>query len=460
MNLLQRTLVWILVSVLLLYAIRHFLTRGNESAETPPFPQELVQRIEELERKIQLQNDRLERLQNRPQNAVVRGRRIELEKNRANKTVGAKGNEWQKPIAVLIFVCDRAAALKAQLKKLTAFRPSRSRFPIIVSHDCEKPEVANVARSFGEEVEYLKQDPKGKAKFRIPPEHKHFKSYYLISRHYRLGLSYVFEQRGFDSVIILEDDLDVSADFFEYFAGTRWLLDADPSLFCVSAWNDNGRPSLIDLTAHSAVYRSDFFPGLGWLMTRKLWSELGAQWPDGFWDDWIRDPARRKGRSCIRPEISRTAMTAFGKKGASQGLFFNYYLKKIHLNDVPVNFTAHDQSFLLKANYDREFLAHVYRLPEINAQTARNLKTKSGEYRISYRDMPHYTSIAKSLKMMADTKAGVPRTAYLGVVSAFVKGNRVFLAPKDHERWTGYDVQWSAPADVLSPIDKENEEDP
>jgi alpha-1,3-mannosyl-glycoprotein beta-1,2-N-acetylglucosaminyltransferase len=84
------------------------------------------------------------------------------------------------------------------------------------------------------------------------------------------------------------DDLDISEDFYEYFCGTRWLLDVDPTLFCISAWNDNGRAGLIDLTAHEKLYRSDFFPGLGWLMRKQLWDELKNEWPDGFWDDWIR----------------------------------------------------------------------------------------------------------------------------------------------------------------------------
>ena len=64
------------------------------------------------------------------------------------------------------------------------------------------------------------------------------------------------------------DDLDVSPDFFDYFRGTRWLLEKDPTLYCVSAWNDNGKPSLIDKNAHDLLYRSDFFPGLGWMLTR------------------------------------------------------------------------------------------------------------------------------------------------------------------------------------------------
>ncbi len=65
------------------------------------------------------------------------------------------------------------------------------------------------------------------------------------------------------------------------------------------------------------VYRSDFFPGLGWMMTRSLWFELRKKWPRGFWDDWLRDSAQRKNRSCLRPEISRTGMSI---KNAKNGV--------------------------------------------------------------------------------------------------------------------------------------------
>lgn len=98
----------------------------------------------------------------------------------------------------------------------------------------------------------------------------------------------------------------------------------------------------------SAVYRSDFFPGLGWMTDHHVrgaavaavitqrahtashrapliasvhvrsvrpvavcaptqrWEELGPKWPAGFWDDWLREPPQRKGRNFLRPEISRT----------------------------------------------------------------------------------------------------------------------------------------------------------
>ncbi|XP_003374416.1 alpha-1,3-mannosyl-glyco protein 2-beta-N-acetylglucosaminyltransferase [Trichinella spiralis] len=122
---------------------------------------------------------------------------------------------------------------------------------------------------------------------------------------------------------ILTDDLSIAEDFFEYFAATLKILQADPSLFCISAWNDNGKSFLIQ-NDPELLHRSDFFPGLGWMMTRLLWEELKDKWPKGFWDDWLREADQRKGRACIRPEISRTAMTEYGKNGVSRSILISY----------------------------------------------------------------------------------------------------------------------------------------
>ena len=44
---------------------------------------------------------------------------------------------------------------------------------------------------------------------------------------------------------LVVDDLDISPDFFEYFAATFPILHADPTLWCVSAWNDNGKANMV-----------------------------------------------------------------------------------------------------------------------------------------------------------------------------------------------------------------------
>ena len=64
----------------------------------------------------------------------------------------------------------------------------------------------------------------------VPPKEKKFKGYYKIARHYGWALNTTF-QKGYDYVIIVEDDLNVSPDFYEYFFGTYMLLKNDPSLW-------------------------------------------------------------------------------------------------------------------------------------------------------------------------------------------------------------------------------------
>lgn len=44
----------------------------------------------------------------------------------------------------------------------------------------------------------------------------------------------------------ITDDLDISPDFYEYFAATYLILHRDPTLWCVSAWNDNGKGDLVE----------------------------------------------------------------------------------------------------------------------------------------------------------------------------------------------------------------------
>lgn len=66
------------------------------------------------------------------------------------------------------------------------------------------------------------------------------------------------------------------------------------------------------------VHRTDVFPGLGWMISRSIWFELREKWPEAFWDDWIRHSDQRKNRACLRPEISRTQISEYGKKGVSQ----------------------------------------------------------------------------------------------------------------------------------------------
>lgn len=75
-------------------------------------------------------------------------------------------------------------------------------------------------------------------------------------------------------------------------------MKLDSTIWCVSAYNDNGKPEIIDERTPEILYRSDFFPGnaqlkfqqdpemivsfqigLGWMLTKNVWNGLSEKWP-------------------------------------------------------------------------------------------------------------------------------------------------------------------------------------
>lgn len=129
----------------------------------------------------------------------------------------------------------------------------------------------------------------------------------------------------------------MSADIFAYFGSTMSLLDADPTLFCISAWNDLAYEHTS--SDGSLLYRVETMPGLGWMMRRKLYKdELETNWPTPDklwdWDIWMRLPEIRKGRECIVPDVPRTFH--FGSSGLNMNSFFqDAYFKKHAFNTDP-----------------------------------------------------------------------------------------------------------------------------
>ncbi|KAK7065700.1 Protein O-linked-mannose beta-1,2-N-acetylglucosaminyltransferase 1, partial [Halocaridina rubra] len=130
-----------------------------------------------------------------------------------------------------------------------------------------------------------------------------------ISHHYRFSLHAIFSSFPMASrAIILEEDLLAAPDFFSYFNQTSWLLDVDPSLFCISAWNDLGA---LHISHHPhRLYRVETHAGYGWMLTRQFFDEIYPVWKSSTeehdWDVWLRDAKIRGGRECIIPDVSRT----------------------------------------------------------------------------------------------------------------------------------------------------------
>ncbi|GAU33681.1 hypothetical protein TSUD_310900 [Trifolium subterraneum] len=204
----------------------------------------------------------------------------------------------QVPVAaVVIMACNRADYLERTINSVLKYQRSiSSRFPLFVSQDGSNSDVKSKALSH-DELSYMQAKQTTDylaASSRLFVgifSHLDFESvqterpgeliaYYKIARHYKWALGQLFDKHNFSRVIILEDDMEIAPDFFDYFEAMATLLDKDKSIMAVSSWNDNGQRQFVHDPYE--LYRSDFFPGLGWMLTRSTWDELSPKWPKAY----------------------------------------------------------------------------------------------------------------------------------------------------------------------------------
>ncbi|XP_037080422.1 LOW QUALITY PROTEIN: protein O-linked-mannose beta-1,2-N-acetylglucosaminyltransferase 1-like [Pollicipes pollicipes] len=150
-----------------------------------------------------------------------------------------------------------------------------------------------------------------------------------IREHYHQVLTNVWHHfPDATRVIVLEEDLEVSPDFVSFFSQTSYLLDVDPSLWCISAWNDHG----FDITSSdpALLYRIEYMPGLGWMMKRSVIQELLDKWPEKGeaydWDVWVRWDRNRLERECVIPDVSRTYHFGIAGRHSSSAFHSMYYV--------------------------------------------------------------------------------------------------------------------------------------
>eukprot|EP00927_Polykrikos_kofoidii_P012285 TRINITY_DN1528_c0_g1_i1.p1 TRINITY_DN1528_c0_g1~~TRINITY_DN1528_c0_g1_i1.p1 ORF type:complete len:554 (-),score=91.22 TRINITY_DN1528_c0_g1_i1:107-1768(-) len=334
-------------------------------------------------------------------------------------------------IALVVITCHRVHYLKRAMDSVLKAERNASKFPIVISQDGDFPEMTSSV-----ETAYVKtavafhirhpHEPSAQSIAKKFGGGKQALGYVRIAQHFGFAMKKVFEDAGFNSAIFLEEDLEVAPDFFSYFGAMNQLLRNDERLFCVSAWNDNGQGPLVK--DPTAAFRTDFFPGLGWMMTKSLWGEVKDRWAEAYWDEFMRRPDVRHGRHCIRPEISRTY--TFGEEeGTSEGQF-SEHLKNIQLNTENVKWPEQEAMTYLRSQADfNEYLKTQIGGAVETSVTEVDARAASGDYkrlRILYEDV-HYQQIARHFKLMPDEKEGIRRMSYRGIIAFSWKGTRVYL---------------------------------
>ncbi|KAL5066580.1 hypothetical protein RYX36_028317 [Vicia faba] len=274
----------------------------------------------------------------------------------------------QVPVAaVVIMACNRADYLERTINSVLKYqRPISSRFPLFVSQDGSNSDVKSKALSY-DELSYMQYS---------------FFSVEVIefeqcsSCHYKWALGQLFYKHNFSRVIILEDDMEIAPDFFDYFEAMATLLDKDKSIMAVSSWNDNGQKQ------------------------------------------FVHDPCSSDPCSSCRPIA-----------GSSLGQFFKQYLEPIRLNEVQVDWKSTDLSYLLEDKYNIHFANNIKKAkPVSGADIVQKTHNIDGDVRIKYNDQWDFENIAQQFGVFQEWKDGVPRTAYKGVVVfRYQTTRRVFL---------------------------------
>mmetsp|Transcript_17449 Transcript_17449/g.31476 ORF Transcript_17449/g.31476 Transcript_17449/m.31476 type:complete len:560 (-) Transcript_17449:116-1795(-) len=255
-----------------------------------------------------------------------------------------------------------------------------------------------------------------------------------IAGHFHFVLSKVFDEKQFPYAIFLEDDLLLAPDFLSYFRSTAWLLREDPSLFCVSAWHDNGFHGLaID---EERLFRTGYFPGLGWMIRRDTWDLIKSIWPKApttGWDHWIRHGSGLQPRECIVPEVSRTFH--FNEQGTNvkKDTGIARMLKKMVLSKLPPGHLG-NLSYLLSSNYE-DMLAATVRsegVQLLHEDELYNIESE-GTYIIPY-VRETFTPLAKELLLYA----GEPRASHFGLIETrhSFSGAKIFLVDRRQaDKW-------------------------
>ncbi|CAL4121125.1 unnamed protein product, partial [Meganyctiphanes norvegica] len=130
-----------------------------------------------------------------------------------------------------------------------------------------------------------------------------------IAQHMAFTLEHVFQLfPEVDKAIILEDDLQLAPDFIPFFQQTASILDGDPNLLCVNAYNYNS----FNHTSYDPIrlYRVHSVPAYGWMVRRTWAKKMLDIWPnatqDVDWDLYVRNTGFLGNWDIIIPEVPRT----------------------------------------------------------------------------------------------------------------------------------------------------------
>ncbi|XP_042894324.1 protein O-linked-mannose beta-1,2-N-acetylglucosaminyltransferase 1-like [Penaeus japonicus] len=249
-----------------------------------------------------------------------------LHKNLASK-------QLYKDLGIAIMATDRPHYLYRTLKSLWE-APGLNRDKVVVYADTQHQGILDVAKLFGVHLVVAKQQGNSSA---ICIRHKFQRILGdLIMAKFPKG---TVPKEGTpednvppfscSSILLLEDDLEVSVDIFKYLHAVTPLMDRDPTILGISAFNFYGyRDVANNLTQ---LYRTNQVNNLAlYLTSRVVHEELAPKWlPVDSTREWFRsliDIMEEKPESAIvYPEVPRARHRAYRGATINGGIQYNLF---------------------------------------------------------------------------------------------------------------------------------------
>lgn len=193
--------------------------------------------------------------------------------------------------------------------------------------------------------------------------------YLRIHNHYNFIFYQLFEVYHHSHVFFVEDDLTLSPTSFDFINQVVGLLDYDPSLICVSLFNDNGFMLIVIFITRLAesynpvaLHRSSLFPNLALLFNRngyeRIWKGVTFSYSTSGWDHWLRSKAKELGYECVYPSLPRVYHHVY-EVGTTTNKKMNNRISRIPFYKDTVNVDLGDLTYLLSSYYDVSFLAKL-----------------------------------------------------------------------------------------------------
>uniref|UniRef100_A0AC35UEN7 Alpha-1,3-mannosyl-glycoprotein 2-beta-N-acetylglucosaminyltransferase n=1 Tax=Rhabditophanes sp. KR3021 TaxID=114890 RepID=A0AC35UEN7_9BILA len=320
-------------------------------------------------------------------------------------------------IPILVLSHNREDGLKRILSQVTRYRPNATQFPVFISQNNVDLTIELITNEFQSQFSNL---------FHWHPDRLKFTEGDQLNydEHLIYGLDTLFKEMNYTDAIVLEDDIDISRDIFNYFGHFKAALDLDETIWCISAYNPNGLAKLVDKRQKDLVYRSDYFSEYGFMISRKVWIELNFTGSD--WMSFVHETMIRKNGVCLRPEISRSRHNGPLYSGLKQRDKLHHIIPVIICKGKPNLGNTSNLSKYTKLNYDQELQFNLNKSISLAPKDFYQHGTSNNSFiLINYSNWDEFSNIANFLKLRHDSINDILPGSYKGTQSFYFNGSRI-----------------------------------